>query len=278
MVPPHDMPDAKKRMVEPAGRWLQRAASVASKVTSFGTRTTRPVNPERMKRPGASTSVTICTPRRTAALRSALSSEAMSTANDSMRAREVPRGSAGSRIAARMAMIATTQTISSKVKPASPGRASARPTGDVRRGSSATFLSVRAIGEKIIGAVLSRRAVDIGSAPGIGRNNGAFQVRSVPGRDGAGTLHQRREALGGVRVSPGVEEEQIERAAEALDLDFRRFGFRFGQVVEHTRTDQPHDQPDDGDHHENFDQREAALAVTRPAATFPVQVAMTIDH
>jgi hypothetical protein len=80
MVPPHDIPDGKKPMVENAGRLLQSFGNTASKATSLGTRTIRPVAAERTERVGASTSVETCTCRRIAALRSAVSNEAVSIA------------------------------------------------------------------------------------------------------------------------------------------------------------------------------------------------------
>src|SRR3954469_21681027 len=75
MAPPQDMPDAKKRMVGPAARWLQRWASNASKRTSSGRLTVRPVAPERITRSGASISVAIDTRLRIAVLLAGLISE-----------------------------------------------------------------------------------------------------------------------------------------------------------------------------------------------------------
>src|SRR6267378_2565470 len=54
IVPPHDMPVAKKLMVERAGRSLQVRGNSAWKATSPGICKTRPVDPERIMRPGAS--------------------------------------------------------------------------------------------------------------------------------------------------------------------------------------------------------------------------------
>src|SRR6266849_6335200 len=54
IVPPHDMPVAKKLMVERAGRSLQVRGNCAWKETSLGICKTRPVDPERIMRPGAS--------------------------------------------------------------------------------------------------------------------------------------------------------------------------------------------------------------------------------
>src|SRR5262249_26022060 len=91
----------------------------------------------------------------------------------------------------------------------------------------------------------------------------------------------------GGRIAPGIEIEQVERAREALDLDAGGLDLRLGQIVEHARADQGHDQPDDGDHHQDFDEPQAGLASPRPAArpapllpshlTFPPSVGLTDD-
>src|SRR5262245_9401600 len=180
---------------------------------------TRPVAPDRIERDGALTWVTIWTRRRIAALRSALSIAAVSTAYDSILARDVPSGSAGSAIAARIAMIASTQTTSIRVKPASPADGAARPTDDVGRCSTSTCLSIRAVGDDVVGAVLARRPVHIGIAPRVDGNDPAFQVRAVPRCDATGTSNQCGEAFRTRRVTPVIEEEQIECTAEAFNLD-----------------------------------------------------------
>src|SRR4051794_35809980 len=178
---------------------------------------TRPVAPERITRSGASTSVVICVRLRIAALRSALSMAAVSTAYDSSRAREVPRGSAGITMAARIATIASTQTSSSSVKPAS-----ALPVRDVLPRTRSSFCPVGTVRKNVVGPVLARCAVDVRVAPRIGWHQAAFQIRPIPGVDAAGPLHQRGETFRAVRIAAGVEEKQVERAGEALDLDLRR--------------------------------------------------------
>ena len=50
MTPPQDIPEEKKWTVEAPGSLPQRAGSNASNVTSSGTRTERPVAPERTNR------------------------------------------------------------------------------------------------------------------------------------------------------------------------------------------------------------------------------------
>src|SRR4051812_365139 len=217
---------------------------------------TRPVAPERITRNGASTSVVICVRLRIAALRSALSMAAVSTAYDSSRAREVPRGRAGITMAARIATIASTHTISSSVKPAS-----ALPTRDVLSSARSSLCSVGAVRKNVVGPVLSRRAVHIRIAPWIGRHLAALQVGPVPRIDAAGTLYQRGETFGAVRIAAGVKEEEVKRAREAFDLDARRLDLRLGEVVEDARANDAHDQRDDGDDDEQLHQREAAFAV-----------------
>src|SRR5262245_11456135 len=121
-----------------------------------------------------------------AALRSSVTSEATCTAYASSLAREVARGMAGSRIAARSPMIARTQTISSRTTPHSAEPrldASARPALNVRRRAGATLLAVRAVRDDVIGAVLAWRSVDVSVPPGIIGNEARAQIRPVPGID-----------------------------------------------------------------------------------------------
>src|SRR5262249_25014452 len=110
-------------------------------------------------------------------------------------------------------------TISRRVKPASPAVRSARPADDIGCRSGSTFLTSRAVRNDVeVGPMLSRRAVDIGVAPRIVGDSRTFQIRAVPRRQAAGTLHQRSEPFRAVRVPAVVEEIQIERTGEALDL------------------------------------------------------------
>src|SRR5689334_8033969 len=192
---------------------------------------------------------------------------------------------AGSRMAASSPMIASTATISSRTTPSSPALLGAYPrrrTGDhfagicakrsalpalnVRRRAGAALLAVRAVRDDVVRSMLAGRAVDVGAAPGVGGNLTGPQVRPVPGVDAAGPRGQRGEAFAGGRIAAGIEIEQVERAREALDLDAGGLDLRHGQIVEHARADQGHDQPDDGDHHQDFDEREAGFPSPRPAA------------
>src|SRR5712675_2029617 len=135
----------------------------------------------------------------------------------------------GNRIAASIAMIAMTQTISTRVNPASAFRplVIARRR-DIGRRPGPAFLPVGAVGDDFIGAALRRRTVDIGLAPGIVRQAAALEIRPVPSRQAAGGLHQRDQPVGGGGIASGIEEKQIERARKALDLDPRRLDLRLG--------------------------------------------------
>src|ERR1700687_6210801 len=170
---------------------------------------------------------------------------------------------AGRMMAASMPMIASTHRISISAKPRSAMR-SARAAGNVGCSSTAAFLTVRPKRDDFVGSVLARRTIDVAVPPGIVGHDAAPQIRPVPaGRVVA--ARQRGEAFIGVGITPKIEIIEIERAGKAFDLDFRGLGFGLAEIAEYPRSDQRHDQPDDRDHHENFDQREAGLPATRPA-------------
>src|SRR5215216_5732011 len=135
-------------------------------------------------------------------------------------------------MAERIARMATMHTISRSVKPSSAIAASSRPAGDISCRSGSTFLTIRAIRHDVVGPMLPRRAIDVSVAPWVVGNDCAFQVRTIPRHRAARTLHQRRETLRAGRVASIVEEVQIERAREALDLNLGGLGLGFGQVVE----------------------------------------------
>src|SRR5579864_3598816 len=168
----------------------------------------------------------------------------------------------GSKTAAISAMIASTQTISSRVKPCLAcsfilGRQILE--GDVGRDAAAALLAVGSIGHNVIGTVLTRRAIDVSVIPGIAGNVTALQIRSIPGSNTRSLFHQRAQSFCTRRIAAGIEIKQIERSDEALQLDPRGLDLGFAEIVEHARTDQAHDQADDRDHDEHFDQREAGL-------------------
>src|SRR5438067_1688748 len=98
-------------------------------------------------------------------------------------------------IAANIAMIATTQTISMNVKPSSRRTRSALPACDVGGIAGAALLSIRPVRDEIISPVLPRQSVDVRIAPRIGGNQVALQVGSIPGHGIARPLHQGGEAL-----------------------------------------------------------------------------------
>src|SRR5882757_11381011 len=135
----------------------------------------------------------------------------------------------GNRIAVSIAMIAMTQTISTRVNPASAFRplVIARRR-DIGRRPGPALLPVGAVGNDFIGAALRRRAVDIGLAPRVVRQAAALEIRSVPSGQAAGGLHQRDQPVGGGGIASGIEEKQIERARNALELDPRGLVLRSG--------------------------------------------------
>src|SRR5487761_2554524 len=97
-------------------------------------------------------------------------------------------------------------------------------------------------------------------APGIVRHVATLQIRPVPGSDTWRTLYQSRQAFRRRGKAAGVEIKQVECAGEALQLDFRSLDLRFAEIIQYARTDQAHDEADDGDHHQHLDQGEALLA------------------
>src|SRR5689334_9385483 len=105
----------------------------------------------------------------------------------------------GSSTAASSAMMASTHTISSKVKPRSPcsliigGRSFER---DVGCRTATAFLAVGAVGHDVIRSVFARRAVHIAMVPRIVGNVAALQIGPIPGGDARRSLDERRKALG----------------------------------------------------------------------------------
>ena len=91
----------------------------------------------------------------------------------------------GSNTAASIAMIASTHTISSKVKPRSRGVTHFSHGHVFERNvggdPAAAFLTVGSVGHDVIRPVLARRAIDVGVVPGIVGNVAALQIGSVPG-------------------------------------------------------------------------------------------------
>src|SRR5262245_52795831 len=122
-----------------------------------------------------------------------------------------------------MAMMATTQTTSRRLKPSSVPTPSPGPAGDIRRRSCATFLSVRSARNDVIGTVLTWGAIGIRLAPWIVGDAATFQIGTVPRGEAAAALHQHTQTLRAQRISPGVKVEEVKCARKALDLDLGGF-------------------------------------------------------
>src|SRR5262245_42934500 len=177
----------------------------------------------------------------------------------------------GSSTAASNAMMASTHTISSRVKPRCVTSFISGGCrlfeGNVGGIAAATLLAIGAIGDDVIRAMLAGRPIDVGVIPGIFRNIAALQVRPIPRGNAGRPLYQRGKSLRARRKSSGIEIKQVERAGEALQLDARGLDLGFAEIIEHTRADQAHDQADDGDHDQHLDQREALLTeISVPAS------------
>src|SRR3954464_1423783 len=79
-------------------------------------------------------------------------------------------------------------------------------------------------------------------------------------------MSEGAESFRAGREAAGVEVEQVERAAETLDLYLGRLDAGFAEIVQHPRADQRHDHADDGDDDQHLHQRKAFLAATPAAA------------
>src|SRR5262249_2165220 len=126
--------------------------------------------------------------------------------------------------------------------------------------------------------MFARRSIDIRLPPRIIREVSTFQIRSVPRHDAASRPHQHGQALGTRGITSGIEIEEVERACKTLDLNPCGLRLRFGEIVEHPRPDQRHDESDDGDDHQNFHQREAVLAAPPGSRAPAIQDAATCCH
>src|SRR6266436_3354734 len=126
--------------------------------------------------------------------------------------------------------MAATATISRRVNPEVRSRCRLTPSLDARggyvgRSSRSPLLSVGAVRHDFIGATLSGRSINIGLAPRIVRDGATFQIGTIPSRQSRGGLDKCSQALRRGRVSSCVQIEQIERAGEALNLDFGGLDF-----------------------------------------------------
>src|SRR3984885_2064201 len=178
----------------------------------------------------------------------------------------------GNSTAASRAMMASTHTISSKVKPRSAPSLIFRTGQVIERNvggyPAAAFLAVGAVRYDVIGSVLPWRTVDVAVVPGIVGDVAALEIGPVPGSDAWRRPDQGCQAFRCRWKAAGIEIEQVERAAEALQLNLGCLDLGFAEIVQNTRTDQPHDEPNNGDHHQHFDQRKALLAQL-PGTHFP---------
>src|SRR5262245_35991121 len=139
----------------------------------------------------------------------------------------------GNTIAASIATIATTQTTSKSVNPASaPARRSVPRRGDIGGRAATSLLPVRAERSDFISTTFSWQLVDIAIAPRIIWHSATFEIGPVPCPQTSDRTDQRIEAFGARRISPSVQIEQVEGAREALDLDLGGFHPRVAQVVE----------------------------------------------
>src|ERR1700733_11999122 len=125
----------------------------------------------------------------------------------------------GNNTAASNAMMASTHTISSNVKPRCPtslifrGRVVER---DIGGDPAAAFLTVGAVRHDVIRTMLAGRTIQIAVVPGVVGNVAAPQIRPVPGADTRRLLDQRRQSLRRGGKPSGVEIEQVKRAGKTL--------------------------------------------------------------
>src|SRR5262245_61118468 len=91
-------------------------------------------------------------------------------------------------------------------------------------------------------------------SPRIGRYAAALEIGAVPDRHVGRALREGIKSLRAGGVTPGVEVEQVERRAEALDLQPRRLHARFAEIAQHARPDETEQQADDRQHHQDLDQ------------------------
>src|SRR5262245_16652590 len=112
-------------------------------------------------------------------------------------------------MAASIARIASVQTTSSRLNPASRVLSGLSRRGDdVGSHTTAPFLPVRAIGNDVVAALRSGCAIDIGTTPRVIGHSRAPQIRSIPPGT-AGALHQRAQAFRIRGKLPSVQKIQI---------------------------------------------------------------------
>ncbi|RTE67878.1 hypothetical protein BHE90_017747 [Fusarium euwallaceae] len=104
--------------------------------------------------------------------------------------------------------------------------------------------------------MLAGNAQQIGASPRIDDGGLLGQIGPIPTRQVRWLLDQRLNAflLGG--KAPGVELEEVDRRSDILRLD--PSGLRSGvvQILDHLRPDDCREQPKDGEHHQQLEERE----------------------
>ena len=154
-----------------------------------------------------------------------------------MRARLVARGMAGRMMAASRPMIASTQTISIRVKP------SCRELSSMQRVSlrlaECSQCRQRFQCRPPDRRNRARRSRRAHARPGSDRRTSVPTDRSEPRRrsdmarssSGTWSLRQRDQAFVGGRIAPEIEVIKVERAGEAFDLDLRGLDLGFAEIV-----------------------------------------------
>ena len=113
--------------------------------------------------------------------------------------------------------------------------------------------------------MLARRAIVIGPPPGIERQPVLLDIGPLPARGiGAGRrLDQRLQAFRLRRIVLHVEPVEIEGVADGLDLDAGGVDLGAAEIFEHLRRHQRHQHAENGEHHQQLDQGEAAVMPAR---------------
>src|ERR1035437_4039959 len=211
---------------------------------------------------------------RSARFTAALRKVATESAADTMRTLSSPAEAAGKLRPTIRAMMATTTTISTRVTPrrvrvrASLGctRRSLMPpllilpTEDVGIDPFAAGLAIGAEAHdlRFVGLMFAGEAVDEVASPGV--------LWDVLGHVGAvplvyirGLHAQRLQALLGGGEGARIEFVGAQRGHEIIDLGARDGDFRLIRPLEQSRSDKGHEEPDDGHHHQHFDQGDTGL-------------------
>src|SRR5690606_32354810 len=110
------------------------------------------------------------------------------------------------------------------------------------------------------GECFSITGVFVFVTPGIERDAVTAKVWTVPDLNGCRLLHQGSQSLGLYRIPPDIYVEDIERTGKRLDLELGRALAGIGQLRQDARAYEGRNQPDDGQHDQHLDQREARLA------------------